>query len=144
MRMGMILLAGTACLTAAGAALAQDAARYQLERSGEGYIRLDRTTGEMSFCAEKTGRIVCRMAADERDALVDEIARLQSRVGAFESRLAALEAAAPAAPEPSLPSEEEFEKTMGYMERFFRRFMDVVKDLERDFNPPPAETPGRS
>ena len=31
-----------------------------------------------------------------------------------------------------LPTEEDFEKTMGYMERFFRRFMGIVKDFEKD------------
>ena len=40
--------------------------------------------------------------------------------------------AAPA-PGAGLPSEDEFEQTMGYMERFFRRFMDIVTDLNREF-----------
>lgn len=143
MRTGLIALAGAACLFGATTAQAQDPARYQLERSGDGYVRLDKFTGEMSFCEEKAKRIVCHMAADERDALIDEIARLQERMRTIETRLAALEGA-PSAPVTSLPTDEEFEKTMGYMERFFRRFMGVVKDLERDFGSPGEVAPEKS
>jgi hypothetical protein len=31
-----------------------------------------------------------------------------------------------------MPSEEEFDKTLSMMERFMRRFMGVVKELEGD------------
>jgi hypothetical protein len=31
-----------------------------------------------------------------------------------------------------LPSEEDFNKTMSYMERFLRGFMGIVKDMEKD------------
>ena len=31
-----------------------------------------------------------------------------------------------------LPSEEEFEQTLGYMERFFRRFMGIVEEFDRE------------
>ena len=34
--------------------------------------------------------------------------------------------------ERSLPTEEEFEKTMSYMERFFRGFIGIVKELDED------------
>jgi hypothetical protein len=31
-----------------------------------------------------------------------------------------------------LPSEEDFNKTMSYMERFLRGFMGIVKDMDKD------------
>lgn len=111
-------------------ALAQDVERYRLERSPQGYVRTDTVTGATSLCRERGGQLVCRMAVEERDAYDSGIAALQERVEALEDRVAALEGGSPAS---RLSDEEEFEQTLGYMERFFRRFMGIVKDLERDF-----------
>ncbi len=113
---------------------AQEAERYRLEKTEDGYVRMDTRTGEMSICEERNGgHLVCRTAADERSAFEDEIDRLNASLRALEDRVAALEKA-PAAS--GLPTEEEFDKTMGYMERFFRGFMDIVKDFEKDETPP--------
>ncbi|MEP4422883.1 MAG: hypothetical protein ABJ354_15690, partial [Nitratireductor sp.] len=102
-----------AIVAAGGAASAQDGERFWVEKSQDGYVRMDRQTGEMSICAQQDGRLVCRLAADDRRALQDEIARLQDEVAAIEERLAALE---DRPRDDGLPSEDEFEKTMGYME----------------------------
>jgi hypothetical protein len=122
-------------------AAAQDTDRYTLERSGDGYVRMDRKTGEMSMCEERSGQLVCRMAADERSAFQDEIDRLQDRLSGLEKRVVELETASRLIPEKALPSEEEFEKSLGYMERFFRRFMDIVKDFDKNWlqNKPESE-----
>ena len=112
-----------AIVAAGGAASAQDGERFWVEKSQDGYVRTD-------------GRLVCRLAADDRRALQDEIARLQDEVAAIEERLAALE---DRTRDDGLPSEDEFEKTMGYMERFFRRFMGIVKEFERDLGGEPDD-----
>ena len=114
-------------------AQAQESERYRLEQTDTGYVRMDLRTGEMSVCEERSGQLVCRIAADERSALQDEIDRLSASLRALEDRVAALEKA-PAVP--GLPTEEEFDRTMSYMERFFRGFMDIVKGLEKDEEPP--------
>ena len=100
----------------------------------------------MSVCQEKWGELVCKMAADERTAVQDEIERLQSDMKALEDRLATvkaleervktLENSLTAKIENSLPTEEDFNKTMSYMERFFRSFMDIVKDFESEDTKP--------
>ncbi|MGB8818254.1 MAG: hypothetical protein WCC66_10090 [Rhizobiaceae bacterium] len=118
-----------------GVALAQDDARYQLEKTADGYIRLDKATGDMSICREQTGQLVCRAAADDRKALSDEIGRLDERLAMIETKLSAMEKSRLSA-DNGMPTDEEFEKTMGYMERFFRRFMGVVKDLNENENGP--------
>ncbi len=115
----------------AGGAEAQEA-RYRLEKSGSGYVRMDTATGEMSVCEERSGQLVCKLAADERSAFEDDIDRLEDRIRALDERIARLEASPAARQENSLPTEEEFEKTMGYMERFFRSFIGIVKELEED------------
>jgi hypothetical protein len=124
---------------AAAAAQAQNAERYRLEKTEDGYVRMDTQTGAMSTCAQKDGQLVCRMAADERTAFQDEIDRLQDRVKGLDERVAKLENSLSQRLESSLPSEEEFDKTMSYMERFFRGFMDIVRDLNKQ-EPTPQKT----
>lgn len=112
-------------LAATAGASAQDE-RYTLERTEEGYVRMDTRTGRMSICTERSGQLVCRLAVDDRDAYQDDLDALQARLTAIEERLSALEGA----PAAGLPGEDEFEQGLGYMERFFRRFMDLVKEFE--------------
>lgn len=114
-------------------ATAQETDRYTMEKSTNGYIRMDRKTGEMSICEERSGQLVCKLAADERSAFQDEVERLQDRVSGLERRVAEIETASRLNPQAVLPTEEDFEKSLGYMERFFRRFMDIVKDFDQDW-----------
>ena len=127
------LVAGTLM---AGAANAAEAERYRLEKSETGYVRMDTRSGEMSICEERAGQLVCRVAADERSAFQAEVDGLDARVKTLEARVEALENSLAARLENSLPSEEDFEKTMSYMERFFRGFLGIVREFEE-------ERPGR-
>jgi hypothetical protein len=121
----------------AGSASGEEADRYRIEKSDTGYVRMDTATGEMSICEERSGQLVCKLAADERAAFQDEIDRLQAKLDAVEARVAKLEAR-PQVPEVLLPSDEEFDKTMDFMEKFFHRFMGIVKDFEKDKDDPQA------
>lgn len=122
------LLAGLTATTAS----AEDSGRFRLEKTADGYIRMDTQTGAMSRCREQGEQLVCRMAADERGAFQDEIDRLQTSIDTLEQRVVKLENSLSARLESKLPTEEEFDKTMGYMERFFRSFMGIVRDLNKD------------
>src|SRR5918994_3777129 len=64
--------------------------RYRLEKTPNGYVRMDTRTGAMSICEEKWGELVCKMAADERTAVRDEIERLQTELKALNDRLASV------------------------------------------------------
>ena len=116
-------------------ALAQDEARYQIEKTADGYVRLDKITGDMSVCKEQSGQLVCRAAADDRNSLADEIGRIDSRLAAIEKKLET-GGTSGFSSNNELPTEEEFEKTMGYMEKFFRRFMGIVRDLNESESGP--------
>ena len=100
--------------------------RYQLQPFEGGYARIDTETGEVSTCtqidASSGAQLVCRMAADERSALEDQIAALEDRVEALEARGGAGVAA--------LPSDREVDRAIGMMERFMRGFVGVVRELE--------------
>jgi hypothetical protein len=130
------LAAATAlfALAATAGAAAQDE-RYAIERSEDGYVRMDTRTGQMSICSEQSGQLVCRLAVDDREALQDDLEALQARLTAVENRLSALEGV----PAAGLPSEDEFEQSLSYMERFFRRFMGLVKEFDGE-RPAPDRT----
>jgi hypothetical protein len=109
---------------------AEEAERYRLEKTDGGYIRMDTQSGEMSICREESGQLVCRLAADERSAFEDEVDRLNVALKALEDRVAALEKAGPSSLDSMLPSDEQVDKAMSMMERFFRGFVDIVKQLD--------------
>jgi len=138
-----VIVSAVVAVFAVGPSSAQEE-RYSLERTDTGYVRMDRQTGEMSICTETSGDLVCRKASDERDGGDDlgEIRRLRQRIDALETRLAALEAAPP---KDELPSEETVEQTLSIMERFFRRFVGIMQDIEKDQPPaPPAAPPQKT
>ncbi len=130
-----LIFAAAALLAATGVSAAQDANRYSLEKTATGYVRMDNATGEMSICKEQGEQLVCRVAADDRLALEDGISRLETRLAKVEEKLASLEKSGVTMND-KMPTDEEFEKTMGYMEKFFRRFMGVVKDLNESETQP--------
>jgi hypothetical protein len=119
-------------------AVAQNEERYAIEKTQDGYVRMDRNSGDMSICRESSGQLVCRLAVDERTALEDEMERLKTELEQLKSRVEALEQAPRAPLASELPDEETFDQALTLMERFFRRFMGIVQDLERDLgNPEP-------
>ncbi|MER8549814.1 hypothetical protein NKJ81_18540 [Mesorhizobium sp. M0018] len=132
MRLKHVLIPAAVVSLVAASAFSEEADRYRLEKSANGYVRMDTQTGAMSLCEERSGQLVCKTAADERAALQDEVDRLQNSVKALDERVAKLENSLAARFESTLPSEEDFNKTMGYMERFLRSFMDIVKDMDKD------------
>jgi hypothetical protein len=117
-------------LMSTGLSFAQDANRYSLEKTTDGYVRMDKSTGEMSICKQQGDQLICRVAADDRVALEDGITRLEARLTKIEEKLAAMEKSGTTS-KTTLPTDEEFEKTIGYMEKFFRRFMGAVQDLNK-------------
>ncbi|MER9891298.1 hypothetical protein NKJ40_04230 [Mesorhizobium sp. M0119] len=132
MRLKHVLIPAALVSLVAASAFSEEADRYRLEKSANGYVRMDTQTGAMSLCEERSGQLVCKTAADERAAFQDEVDRLKNSVKALDERVAKLENSLAARFESTLPSEEDFNKTMGYMERFLRSFMDIVKDMDKD------------
>lgn len=130
-------LTGLALVWSMSPSPAQDMQRYSMEKTEAGIIRLDRQTGEFALCKEQAGKIECaetkpaQLSNDERTVL------LEKQVADLTARIAKLEKSGVA--NSTLPSEEEFEKGLGYMERFMRSFMGVAKSLDE-----PAPVPNRT
>ena len=120
MRTAVILLSLAPFM--ASPAFAQATERYQLQRTENGVARIDTATGEVSSCVERGDQLVCRMAADERSALM-------ARMDELEERIAALEAGDRVG-STGLPSDEEVDRALGLMERFMRGFVGIVRELD--------------
>ncbi len=88
-----------------------------------GFLRLDKETGAVSFCTVDDGLSVCRISAEERAALENEIERLRRENTELKAALARGGSGSGGA-----PKEEDFERAMSFTERFLRRMMRVFQD----------------
>ena len=120
-----LLLPATLLLATPSRAAEPDATRFQLERSGDHFIRLDKQTGAMSICQDQSGNLVCRMAADERTAYDDELDRLSDRVTKLEKTVATGGGS-------TLPSDADVDRTLGIMQKFMRGFMGMAKEFQNE------------
>lgn len=125
-RKAVLGLAVLSLATPAAVAQEANAERYTLEKSESGFVRLDRQTGAVTLCAEDQGTLTCRMAADERAAYDEDLARLEKRVEALERQLAD----GTAARSGELPSDAEIDRSIGIMERFMRAFFNLVQEFQ--------------
>ena len=51
----------------------QAAERFQLERTDNGFVRMDTQTGQMSFCEERSGQLKCTASTDDSAASAGRI-----------------------------------------------------------------------
>jgi hypothetical protein len=119
--------------------------RYTFSRSDEGYLRLDGRTGQVSVCTRRAAGWACQAAADERIALESEIARLQTENVALKKELLSHNLVLPGTvkpppppmlkPEearPQLPSDADLNKVMSFLDRVWRRLVDMIVTLQKD------------
>jgi hypothetical protein len=122
-----------------------DDARYSFNRIDDGYLRLDGRTGQVSICTRRSAGWACQAVADERTALEAEIARLQGENAALKKDLMARNLPLPgtvrpeppaAKPEPrlELPSDADLNKVMTFVEKVWRRLVDMIVTLQKDMN----------
>ena len=147
---GMLLSVLILTLSAGSAGWAQsvpesDDNRYTFKQMDGGYLRLDGRTGQVSICTPRAVGWACQAVADERTALEAEIARLQAEIVALKKELLARNLALPGtgtAEEPTvkpedpsrlqLPNDAELNKMMAFVEKVWRRLVDMVGTLQKD------------
>ena len=141
----LILLAAF-CL--AGPAAAQDPpdggdGRYTINRAGEGYLRLDTRTGQVSMCTRRAVGWACNPVPDERNVLEAEIGRLQGENANLKRELIARgvrlpEAVNPAPPPASaeprlkLPVDAELKQVVSFLGTVWRRLVEVMVNIQND------------
>jgi hypothetical protein len=120
--------------------------RYLFQPTGDDVLRLDTRTGQVSVCGKRAAGWACEAVPDERTALESEIARLQGENANLKRTLLARGIPLPngmRAPqaqtrrfdpriELKVPSDEEVEAVVNFMEKMLRRLMGVVQEMPRD------------
>jgi hypothetical protein len=118
--------------------------RYQFNRVDDGYLRLDLKTGQVALCDRRTVGWSCLAVPDDRAALDNEIARLQTENAALKKALldrglplpGGVKSDAPLARNPDsdlkLPSNADIDRMMAAVERVWRRLVEMIVNLQKD------------
>jgi hypothetical protein len=127
--------------------------RYTLSQSADGFIRLDTRTGAVSTCSNNGNGWACYAVPDERKAMDNEIGRLQTENEKLKAQLASREPAASGKTEEALPksdkqvtpktesergieiplpSDADVDRVMSFLERAWRRLVDMANRVQRD------------
>jgi hypothetical protein len=117
--------------------------RFTIEQTLDGFLRLDRRTGEMSFCRVKESGLSCTATAEERAAWEAEISRLADRIARIEKELAALGAGGSLQDDRQLavPDNErqddtdgdaqaELDRALDLAEKAWLRFAEMIRQLK--------------
>jgi len=117
-----------------------DECGYAFYRVKDHFLRLDTRTGAVAQCEWAANGWTCRAVPDDRAAFDSEIARLQSENAALKRALLAhglelphgLRAAPPlAADGGKAPSEAELERMLAFLQKAWRRLVEMIQDLPR-------------
>ena len=149
------------CVGGTGVAPAQsmpdrENGRYTLSPVADGVVRLDTRTGAVSTCSNTGTGWACYAVPDEREALDQEIGRLQADNEKLKAQLAAREPDVTGKideplpktdslkkPEPKvadgerrieipLPSDRDMDRVMSFLEQAWRRLVEMANRMQKD------------
>jgi hypothetical protein len=149
------VLAVSAGIVAAQSAPDSENGRYTMTPIPEGVLRLDTRTGTVSTCSNNGNGWACYAVPDERSALDAEIGRLQTELEKLKGQLAAgptvsgkiedalpksdpLKKAEPKVAEGDrkieipLPSDQDVDRVMSFLERAWRRLIEMANRVQKD------------
>lgn len=121
-----------------------DNGRYTLNRTDDGYLRLDQQTGHVSVCSRRDLGWACHPVPDERSALEEEITRLQKDNAALKKDMLARGITPPGTPQAKADpqskdrqdgkssADAEIDRAMATAERIWRRLVEMIARLQRD------------
>ena len=118
--------------------------RFTMQPIEGGFLRLDTQTGAVSTCrAGAENLVLCQPAQEAQQNLAREIARLRAENDGLRAEVKRLQEVTGAQPVPpplagppaekfQLPTEEEVDSALDYVERMFKKFRDRLRNLEQD------------
>ena len=126
--------------------------RFTMSPVEGGFLRLDKESGGVSLCARKADRWACEPVEDRSKTVDEKVTRLETENQSLKDRVKSLEdslaTGKPPVAQPDvkiqIPSEEEIDKAMDYVERIFKKFRDRLGRLDKPSPPPKAGAPGGS
>jgi hypothetical protein len=138
-----ILIGACSPLLAQSGAPDSENGRFSFTPVSEGMLRLDTRTGQVSLCSNKGSGWACQTVPDERAALENEIVRLQNENGSLKRAMIArgvplpgglTEDSAKTGPhiELKLPSDADVERVMSFLEKVWRRLLDMVQSMQKE------------
>jgi hypothetical protein len=144
MKRALLLVSLIAAALPAGAETAapdSENGRFSFNQVADGLLRLDTRTGQVSLCSKRGAGWACQAVPDERTALENEIARLQDENARLKREMIARNVPLPgvAPPSPSrpqvelkLPSDADIDRLMTFMEKLWRRLIEMVQSVQKD------------
>ena len=117
--------------------------RFTFNQVQDEFLRLDTRTGQVSICSKRAESWTCRAVPDERAALESEIARLQGENATLKKQMIARGVPLPdgmrsdsSANRPQielkLPNEADLDRLMTFVEKIWRRLIDMVQSMQKD------------
>jgi hypothetical protein len=139
----ILLLAAPSARAQTTAPDSENGRRFSLNPVADGMLRLDTRTGQVSLCSKREAGWTCQVVPDERAVLESEIARLQGENGLLKKEMIAHGVALPAPmktdrlktrpdAELRLPSDAELDRVMAFMEKAWRRLLDMVDEIQKE------------
>ena len=126
--------------------------RYTMSPADGGFLRLDKQTGAVAMCARSGSDWACKPVEDQTTTVAspDELSRLQHENRELKDRVKALEdsletekppplAEGPPGGKLQLPTDQEVDQALDYLERIYKKFRDHVKDLDKPQQPAPVD-----
>jgi len=153
----VVVTAVSGGLVAAQSAPDGENGRYTMTPIPDGVLRLDTRTGIVSTCTKNGNGWACYAVPDERSALDAEIGRLQAEVEKLKGQAAAgptvsgkIDEALPKSDslkkgEPKvaegdrkleipLPSDQDLDRAMSFLEKAWRRLIDMANRVQKDIS----------
>jgi hypothetical protein len=120
-----------------------DHGRFTFKQVSDDLLRLDTRTGEVAQCSKRAVGWACQALPEDRLALENEIARLQGENATLKRELVTRGLPLPdgiKGPPPTaksdqdlkLPSDSDLDRAMSFLERAWRRLVEMVQNLQRE------------
>jgi hypothetical protein len=123
-----------------------DNGRFSFREVIDGVLRLDSRTGAVALCSKRAVGWACQAVPDDRAALESEMTRIENENALLRRELVARGIELPngskpptGAPDsgaqaPSLPSDADLDRAMSFLQRAWRRLVEMVQQMQRELN----------